>query len=132
MVGAINTALSGVLAAGRSVENGAQNIANARTVGRPGAAPGSEGAVFQPQAVRNQPLAGGGVGSGRVAVDPASFPEFQPDSTLADAKGFVDAPNVDMARESVDFRQAANAYRANLAVLKVADSLEREAINTVA
>ena len=44
----------------------------------------------------------------------------------------VAAPNVDAGREILTLTSASNAYKANLAVFKTADEMQREALTLTA
>ena len=59
------------------------------------------------------------VRASRIGTDSDAFPQrFDPGHPAADANGYVKLPNVDPAVESMDMREAAGTYSANLAVLE--------------
>ncbi len=134
MVSPVTIALSGLNAATTRVAASASNIANAHTTG---AREGTEGpeAYTPVDVVQISVGAESGDLQGTraqvVARDPATTPVYDPDSSYADSEGLVEAPNVDYGTEIINARQAANAYKANLAVIKVADELERELLDSV-
>src|SRR5262249_61354600 len=96
-----------------------------RGAGRPANPP-----PFQPLTVTQQPLIGGGTSASVVPLSPAFTPSFSPDSPFANGQGLVAAPNVDLVSERLDQLAAANAYRANLRVLEVAQELAKETIDS--
>ena len=76
--------------------------------------------------------AGGGAVTGYRPVAPAVLAEADPSSPNADGQGLVAAPNVDTGREILTLTSASNAYKANLAVFKTTDEMQREALNLTA
>jgi flagellar basal-body rod protein FlgC len=127
-------ALSGLNAATLRLQVSASNVANADSAGAlPDPATGNPGtpAPFQPLQVTQQPLLSGGTSAATVPLTPAFTPSFSPDSPFANSEGLVAAPNVDLVSERLDQLAAANAYRANLRVLQVADELDKETIDSV-
>lgn len=129
MSDAFSIALSGLHAASTRVATSASNIANAQTVG---AREGTEGPeAYTPVDVVQLSVGaetGDLHGTRPVVVerDPATTPVYQPDSPFADAQGLVEAPNVEYSTEIVNAQTAALTYKANLAVVKVANEMERE------
>jgi flagellar basal-body rod protein FlgC len=103
----------------------AHDIANVNTTTTPGQQP------FRARMVTAMPLptntaAGGGVTIGDV-VDQAGDPAliFDPQSPLADDKGYVQGPVVDLAGQMGDLIIASRSYQANMSVFKEArDSLQ--------
>lgn len=152
MNSAINTALSGAMAATMRLNASASNVANLRTTGPlPAAGTGgasgagatgeasSSGRPYTPlQTVQtslgqdNGQTGKGQTGGVRASYQPLSqpfIPEYQPDSPDANDQGLVAAPNVDLLQETVQQKQGLQSYKANLATLKAADQTQREAIN---
>lgn len=135
MVSPVTIALSGLNAASTRVAASASNIANAHTVGVREGTEGPE--AYTPVDVVQISI---GAESGEpqgtraevVARDPATTPVYQPESPYADAQGLVEAPNVDYGTELINARTASLAYKANLAVIKVADEMERELLDRLA
>jgi flagellar basal-body rod protein FlgC len=132
----LTTALSGALAQTQRLSNSASNVANARSTG---AIPGTDGTVpdgktaaYAPTATDTVATNGGGTRAVSRPVTPAYIPEYQPDSPQADENGLIAAPNVDPVTETTTQISALSAYKANLAVIRTQDDMEREAINTVA
>lgn len=123
MTFALSSALSGLNAASQRANAAASNIANA---GVTGARPGTEGpAPYTPLDVV-QTSNGHGTEASTVKRDPATVTQYQPDAHYADKQGYVAAPNVDDAREIVDLKQAANAYKANAAVIRTQNDMQKE------
>ena len=63
--------------------------------------------------------------------DPPTQTAFDPTSPLADSNGLVDTPNVDLGEELVNLITAESSYKANIAVLRTEEELERETIDIV-
>ncbi len=128
---ALNTALSGLTAATRRLDASASNTANARTTG-PLPAGGDLAAVratppsgspYVPVQASDTAQLTGGVRASLAPMSPALYAEYQPDSPDADARGLVAAPNVDLARETVQQMTAGAAYKANAKVAQTADEM---------
>ena len=128
---AMNTALSGLTAASRHLDASASNTANARTTG-PLPADGNLAAVqatpasgspYVPVQAVNTAQPTGGVRASLAPMSPALFAEYQPDSADANADGMVAAPNVDLARETVQQMIAGTTYKANAKVAQAADEM---------
>lgn len=116
----LQTAVSALRAAATRVNTTANNIANARTVGTPGSTdPATQ--AFQPQDVVQSSLATGGTVARTVDRQPGTSPAFDPNNTLANAQGFVDAPNVDLASELVEFKAAEAGFKAAAALIRAED-----------
>lgn len=116
----LQSAVSALRAAAVRVNTTANNIANARTVGRPGSTdPATQ--AFQPQDVVQSSLVPGGTVARTVDRQPGSSPAFDPNNTLANAQGFVDAPNVDLASELVEFKAAEASFKAAAALIREED-----------
>jgi len=108
----------------------ANNMANINTV-KP-----TSGSAFQAQYVQAQDIAGrsNGIGSG-VAITglPLSSAQgrlsYQPNNPLADAKGYVRLPDIDMAEQMGNLIMAQRAFQANAAVVDRARETYLDAIN---
>ncbi len=130
MQSAINNALSGLAAASRRVEVSAANIANQSST-----ATNVNGVTtnkaYIPQDVVQISLGAGGV---RTEVQGASNPTvkyYNPDSSQADAHGFVEHPNVDTAEQLINQQIASYDYQANLKVIKVQANLEQNLLDVL-
>lgn len=119
MIDALSTAVSGLAAASKRLLAGAQNTANASTIN------------YTPVEVETTAQPIGGTKAEFVARDPAFVKAYQPDSALADAEGFVNAPNVQLDAEAVDIAQASILYKANAAVIRQVNELQDELIKAL-
>ena|SRR5579875_3328172 len=102
----------------------AENLANAdSTATTPGGTPyARQVPVFEPQDV--EPGATG-VRMVGVRADQSAFrSEYNPGHPAADAKGYVQMPNVDPLIEALDMKEAQRAYDANLNVIDTAKSMQ--------
>jgi len=116
----LSTALSGLAAQSKRFEVSANNIVNARSTGvQPGAEP--RPGEYVPHRVAQTSRVGGGVDAKAVAVGPPSVRGFEPGAPDADAEGFVNRPNVNLAREIVAQIDALRTYQANAAVIRAED-----------
>lgn len=101
----------------------ASNMANADSVTGPDGEPyRAKQVVFEVQATPGQET--GGVKVSQLVDDPS--PErlvYQPGNPLADAKGYVRMPNVDVVGEMVNSIAASRSYQANVEVLNTTKSL---------
>ena len=101
----------------------ASNMANADSVTGPDGEPyRAKQVVFEVQAAPGQET--GGVKVSQLVDDPS--PErlvYQPGNPLADAKGYVRMPNVDVVGEMVNSIAASRSYQANVEVLNPTKSL---------
>lgn len=110
---------SGIQAQGTRVRIVAENLANARsTAATPGGDPYTRKTILFSQ-VMDRTL---GVNTVKVKtgqVDNTPFPvEIDPGNPAADAKGNVKMPNVNIAVEMADMREASRGYSANLQMVK--------------
>lgn len=118
---------SGMQAGFKRLDAAAANVANALTAGPvPPTSPsqpveGTGRAVYQAvEMVQRETERGGTEASFRPRL-PAYRLDYAPSSADADARGFVAAPNVDLAQEAVGLVEARLMVRANLATFKVYD-----------
>lgn len=132
MISAIQTALSGLLAASKKVETGASNIANINTTGSledPDNAPYTPVTTVQ-KALADESGQGLGVKADVVAKNNPFTPVYSPDSPFANEEGIIGAPNVDLAEEAVNLKIAGFAYKASLSVIKTASAMEDELLRS--
>ena len=132
MISAIQTALSGLLAASKRTEAVASNIANLQTAG---SLDDPDNAPYTPLTVQQQSLKGtDGQGFGVKAEfapkNPAFVPAYEPDSPFANKDGVIGLPNVDLAEEAVNLTIAKASYQANAAVIKTAGQMEDDLLRT--
>lgn len=57
-----------------------------------------------------------------------STPVYDPDSPDADSSGYVQMPNVNVVKETVDMMSATRAYSANITVLNAVKSMASKAL----
>lgn len=96
----------------------AENVANADTTPtRPGEQPYRRKVVTFQQKLDNE-LGVNTVQLGQIKRDRSEFrSRFEPGNPMADARGFVQKPNVDSMTETLDLREAQRSYEANLNVI---------------
>lgn len=133
MIGALNSALSGLGAAAYGAAVTAGNIANLTTTGRPGAAGSGatgEGVAYQARTAVNVSGAGGqGVQAQARLVSPPTLLRYDPTSSFANESGEVETPNVDLADQATNLISADAAYKANLASFRTADDMLKQLID---
>jgi len=125
-----SSALSGLSAASKRVQVAANNISNGLTVGKPNSTDPSEQA-YKAQEVQQSTGEFGGVQTRVIERDPATQTAYNPNSPLADSSGLVETPNVDLGEEMVNMITAESSYKANAAVLRTNEDLEREVLDIV-
>jgi flagellar basal-body rod protein FlgC len=124
MIGAISTALTGLLAASKKVEASANNIANMGSAGS--LDPASPNQPYQALTTVQQANGTGGVTAANIPKKPGFVNAYAPDSPFANSEGMVGAPNVDLAEEAVNLKIAEISYKANIGVLKTAQEMSEE------
>jgi flagellar basal-body rod protein FlgC len=122
----MSISLNGVTAASTRANAAASNIAGARSAG---AREGTDGPQPYVPVDVVQTSDHGGVRAETVEREPATVAAYDPEASYADEDGFVAAPNVDIASEIIDLKQAALAYKANVAVARVSSEMEKELLN---
>lgn len=130
----LSIALSGLRAQNTRLSAAANNIANASTVG---ALPteNSASTVYKPLNVSYTALTtGANDGAGvmaQVNEDANGYtPVFDPSSPFANAEGLVAAPEVDLAKESVNILESKLLFKANLSVIKAQKEMMGELLDT--
>lgn len=115
----LRIAASGLEAQSTRLRVVAENLANAQSTGStPGADPYQRKTVSF-TSVLDQMSEAPLVKVNDIGVDQAPFQlEYQPGHPAADEKGFVKLPNVNMATEIADMREANRSYEANLQIIK--------------
>jgi flagellar basal-body rod protein FlgC len=89
------------------------NVANASTL-RP-----TDEAAYQERFIVARAAQGGGVVTEGVALgDPAGRLLYDPNNPIADANGFVRAPNMDLTDQMTNLVIAQRAYQANVTVFE--------------
>lgn len=107
----------------------AENLANTDSVAsQPGGDPYRRKVVsFKPTGIEG---GGQGVEIARVDRDQSDFKRvLRPGSPAADAKGYVDLPNVNSAIEMADMQSAQRSYEANLSAIEAAKNLMMRTID---
>jgi flagellar basal-body rod protein FlgC len=128
---AITTSGTGMTTDRTWIDAIANNMANINTV-KP-----TSGAAFQAQYVQAQEIAGqngDGVGGGvEITGMPLSSAAgrltYNPSSPLADAKGYVRMPDIDMGEQMGNLIMAQRGFQANAAVVDRAHQTYLDAIN---
>lgn len=76
---------------------------------------------------------GPGVQVSSIEQDPSAFREkYDPGNRDADARGYVQLPNVSITMEYVDALEASRAYEANAAMVNVSRNMVQQAIRLMA
>ncbi|AKH65547.1 MULTISPECIES: flagellar basal body rod protein FlgC [Photorhabdus] len=101
----------------------ASNMANVDSVSGPDGQPyRAKQVVFRVTAPAGQET--GGVRVSEIVDDPTPFRlEYQPGHPLADEKGYVRMPNVDVVGEMINTISASRSYQANVEVLNTTKSI---------
>jgi len=130
MVSAIDSALSGLAAAGRKVEVSAQNLANqSSTATQIGGVTTNK--AYIPQDVVQISLGTGGVRTEIRDVGNPVVKYYEPENPQAKDGGFVDYPNVDQAQEMVKMQIASYDYKANLKSITIADKMAQNLLDMI-
>lgn len=114
---------SAMAAQSKRLNVSASNLANADSVTGPDGEPyRARHVIFQPDNT-----AGNGVGGVHVSdVVESNTPDrlmYEPGNPLADSKGYVKMPDVDVVGEMVNTVSASRSYQANVEVMNTAKSL---------
>jgi flagellar basal-body rod protein FlgC len=100
------------------------NIANINTARR------TSQSAFQAQYVMAQAVPGSGVEvSGLALGDPTGRVVYQPDSPLADAKGYIRMPDIDLGSQMSQLIMAQRGFQAQAAVVKNAQDVYASALS---
>lgn len=114
---------SAMVAQSKRLNVSASNMANADSVAGPDGQPyRARQVIFQVDAAAGQQIGGVKVSD----VVESSAPDrlvYEPGNPLADAKGYVRMPNVDVVNEMVNTISASRSYQANVEVMNSAKSL---------
>jgi flagellar basal-body rod protein FlgC len=132
--GAMDTSGSGMRVMRTWLDAVADNLANLRTVAKPGEEPFHARVVIA-EAVQDGRLGGTGTATGtgaRVAeiraANDQGRPEWDPQHPYADANGLVYYPGTDMGTEMTHLMAAQRGYQANLAALDKAKEAYQAAL----
>lgn len=123
MLGIFDIAGSALAAQSQRLNVSASNMANSDSVTGPDGQPyKAKQVVFQVDAAPGQET--GGVKVAQIVDDPAPMRMvYEPGNPMADAKGYVQMPNVDVVSEMVNTISASRSYQANVEVLNTTKSL---------
>jgi flagellar basal-body rod protein FlgC len=108
-------AQSGIAAATLKLNASASNIANADDTSALG------DAGYQPLGVDDSALPTGGVQAKAVTLKPGSTVIYDPTASAANARGLVQAPEIDPIAETSNLLAAGQAFAFSVKVLKAAD-----------
>ncbi len=137
MFGTFDISASGLTAQRVRIDTIASNIANADSTVAGTAADGSVVpyrrlfAVFQTQRAADGSF--GGVQVSSIQQDPSPFREKpDPGNPLADSRGMVKYPNVDLFVENADAMEAFRAYEANVTAIETTKSMMNATLRILA
>jgi flagellar basal-body rod protein FlgC len=116
MFGALDAATSGLTLGRTMMDVVSNNIANVNTVRAAGQAP------FRASIVVAQSMPGTDGVAVQGTVQQGGPPDvvFDPDNPLADTRGYVTRPKVDLTEEMTNMMMATRLYQANLTVMQQA------------
>lgn len=106
----------------------ASNMANADSVTGPDGEPyRAEQVVFSVSGLSAGGI--GGVSVAQIVDDPSPFRlEYQPSHPLADERGYIRKPNVDVTAEMINTISASRSYQANIEVMNTTKSLMQKTL----
>lgn len=106
----------------------ASNMANADSVTGPDGEPyRAKQVVFSVSGLAADGI--GGVSVAQVVDDPSPFRlEYQPSHPLADERGYIRKPNVDVTAEMINTISASRSYQANIEVMNTTKSLMQKTL----
>jgi flagellar basal-body rod protein FlgC len=128
MFGSLQTAQSALTTYRTWLDAISDNLANINTAKR------TDQNAFQPLSiVQNEIVGPDEIGSGVtvariVAGDPEGIITYSPDHPLADAKGLIRMPNIDMSEQMTNMIISQRSYQANLSVVERARDLYQQAL----
>jgi flagellar basal-body rod protein FlgC len=129
----IRIAASGLTAQRLRMDVAASNLANAQSTRRAGGQTGEpyqeEAVVFQAQQMGPMSAAKGVSAVAIVQPPRPNLRVYDPNNPDADAQGFVNYPNVDVASEMTDMMGAARSYQVNATVAQAAKQQALDALD---
>ena len=138
---ALNISASGMTAERMRLDIAAENIANINTTRTENGGPyRRKMVVFEPiednsfasafrTELSRQSGNGGGVRVAQIVEDPSDFRMvYNPEHPDADENGYVQMPNVDLLKETVDSMAASRAYDANLTAFNTIKTMASKAL----
>ena len=123
MIQAMQTALAGMHAAQDQLNVAAENIANMNSTG------GDSGTAYHAKRAEQYTDAFGAPVVVVQEKQPPTLKLYAPDLSAANQDGIVEVPNVNLAEEIVNIKQAEISYRASIAVMKTAAEMQDVLIN---
>ena len=138
MFDALDTSASGLTAQRVRMDTVANNVLNANTTRDANGLPNAYRRRFVVFAQGRQPTrAGGDAGPGvhvaGIEADRSPFSKrYEPGHPDADAAGYVNYPNVDLAVEMVNMMEASRAYEANLSTMETTKTMINASIRLLA
>lgn len=128
MTSIFDIAGSALTAQSQRMNVAASNLANADSVTGPDGQPyRAKQVVFQVAAPAGQEIGGVQVSNVIESAQPDKL-VYQPGNPLADEKGYVRMPNVNVVDETVNSMSASRSYQANIEVLNSAKTLMQKTL----
>lgn len=128
MTSIFDIAGSALTAQSQRMNVAASNLANADSVTGPDGQPyRAKQVVFQVAAPAGQEIGGVQVSNVIESTQPDKL-VYQPGNPLADEKGYVRMPNVNVVDETVNSMSASRSYQANIEVLNSAKTLMQKTL----
>jgi len=126
----LTVAASGLHAQSARMTVIAENLANADSAGKTPTDVPYRRRIPTFSAVFDSELGATKVAVGHVAYDMSAFQSrYEPGHPAADAKGYVQYPNVDPQIEAMDMREAQRSYEANLNVITATRQMEGQTLD---
>jgi flagellar basal-body rod protein FlgC len=104
----------------------ASNIVNSNSDGAPGSG------AYHPVSVSQSATPDGGVSTSLQPATPSTLLAYDPSSPYANVQGMVAKPNVEMATEIVDMKQAQSDFRASLLAYKASSQMFKTLLDATA
>lgn len=135
MITALDISTSGLVAQRARLNTISSNLANMSTIRNEE----GENKPYQPrftvfQTDENMKTKHGAVGVKIASVETENVEpnyKYQPSHPLADAKGRVAYPNINMTQEFVDAVEATRAYEANIGVMEITKNLAQQTLRII-
>lgn len=131
MLGGVSSSLSGLNSAALRLATAGENIAKANVEGVLPAR-GAKTGAYLPKDVIDTALTRGGVMAEAIARQPGTYAKYSPQSSKANEKGFVAAPDVRVDEELVDAKLAGIQYTANAKMIKAQIDNEKKLLDVLA
>ncbi len=139
---ALNISASGMTAERMRLDIAAENIANLNTTRTENGGPyrrkmvvfesiedNSFANAFRSELSRQNRASSGGVRVAEIVEDPSDFRMvYNPEHPDADQNGYVQMPNVDLLKETIDSMAASRAYDANLTAFNTIKTMASKAL----